>query len=207
MAGRRLILSLVLATTAQAQMFSSTSSQGDVAVNVGSADHLDVGVRYWISDGVSVGVSWDASAFADVNSGFPVTQVADLEVDAQTVALSMETDWIVLGNRFTYANGVQVFGQRQVNDVVVGYNTDFDAVVRPDGREIQVLGIGLTNRYDLRLAGPVYVGFQGGLFGLRLVRTEGGTAVRNGVTVDLEDETSTRLKFGGPARFYFAVRL
>lgn len=202
-----LLLTVLLATGADAQVFGPESSQGTVAVNIGSADVLDVGVRYWIGDGVSVGASWSESTFEDVNEGLPVRPSDGLEVDARTLAVIVEGEWLRLGNRFVYSNGVQAFGRRQVNDVVVGYGADFAPVIRPDGRSVDVVGIGFSNRYDLRLAGPLWVGFQGGLFGLRVERSRGGVEVRDGVLIDLEGETSTRLKLGGPARFYLAVQI
>ena len=185
------LLSLLLAAGAQAQIvLGAEPSGGDVSVDVGSASAVDVGVRYWVGDGVTLGARWSASAFDDAGPA-----AGALEVDARTVVVGLETDWLVLGDRFTYASGVQAFNRRQVNALEGSGSA---------AREVDVWGGGLTTRFDLRLVGPVHVGHQGGLLGLRLVRTRGEPASRG--AAGLEDET-TRLKLGGPGRFYVAVRL
>ncbi|MGB3541342.1 hypothetical protein [Rubrivirga sp.] len=199
------LLSLALTTGAHAQIvWGADSSEGDIAVSAGSTNDLNIGVQYWIEDGVSFSAWWSESAFEDVEDGNDFLRLTDLEADARTIAASLETDWLVLGDRFTYSSGIQAFNQRQVNDVVVGLNSG--AGVPVVERDIQVWGAGLTNRLDFRLFGPVHIGHQGGLLSLRVVRTQQGPNSVGADDLGFEDRSSTRLKLGGPGRFYVGVR-
>ncbi|PAP82456.1 hypothetical protein B1759_01515 [Rubrivirga sp. SAORIC476] len=182
---------------------------GDVALALsGGLLDFSAEARYWVSDGLSVGVALDRQPFtSDAPIGL-YGETIDGGRDARTVSLSVETGGMIAPERVFYATGLQAFARRQTDDLLVGHaDPEFSTpVVDEDGRQIDALGLGVLTRVELRTVGPLYLGSVTSL-GLNVERTRGAD-VNGNVIVDLpEGEQRTRLRFGGPIRVYLGVRL
>ena len=206
---RYLLLALVAGAASAQDRSPYEPLAGDLEVGVGSVEHVDVGVRYWLADGVSVGVSWDESAFErdDPAGAFDwFTPFTNANAEAWTASATLEGGGSVWRDRLFFSSGFRVFARRQTDDVVLEFDADFDPVLEADGRRVDALGAGYVQRVSFRLVGPVHVGAEGGL-SLERVRTRGGTVLDDGRRVFLEGGDRTRWRLGGPGRLYVSVRL
>ncbi len=163
---------------------------------------LGLGARVWVADGLAVGVVLDRSAFEFAGPDADRDPFFDRDPEAWSLAVQLESGGS--RGRLELAAGGQVYGQRQVDDVLLGVGPEHG--VREDGRRVMAVGAGFLLRTAVRVVGPVSVGAESGL-GLRRVWTQGGAEERDGATILYTlDDTRSRWAFGGPVRIYVAVR-
>ncbi len=182
---------------------------GDVTLSVnGGFWPAGGGVRTYVADGLSVGVEVDRMVFADADPTTRYDPFVQPDARAFTASAAVEREAAVTG-WLSVSQGVEVYYQRQTDDVVTGYRDRFVPVVDEGGRRTEGAGVALAGRMEARVAGPLRVGFSAGFVGLGVRRIWGGTVEADADPVRLEpNAVRTRVRFGGgSSRFYVAVRL
>lgn len=215
MAARLLVAAILLvAAPAAAQGAAPDSSArgpvsraGDVSASLnGGFWPVGAGARYAVADGLSVGVTLDRTVFGSADPSTQFWFRAPAEDRAFTVSASVESEFGGLADWLMVGHGVALYYQRQTGNVAEGFDADFVPILQEGARRTEGAGIALAYRGEVRVYGPLRVGFASQSISLGIERVRGGTEERNGQIVPAEDRA--RLRFGsGTTRFYLGVRL